>query len=347
MKIAYAVCSLGLGHASRSLPLINTLIKEGHDVTVIAYGRSKNYIERSIDGIDIIELPDYPIEYTKSRTSFIPNILLKSPAILSSFIEEHNEFIKIQKRQNFKMIISDNRYGIFYPGIPSYIITHQLRIMNPFRIKSLETLSMLYNSYVSKFFNRILVPDFFENSLSGDLSHNTKFIDKNKISYIGPLSNFRKLDIAKDIDILVTISGPEPQRTIFEKIVENEIKKYDGNYYIVLGRPDLKKNDGKIISFAPQEDMEKLYNRAKTVISRSGYSTIMDIFYTGGKAFFIPTPSQPEQEYLAEYLYGKNVSGYSKQEEFKLELIETENYTGFDGGYSIDKSIRNFMDEVM
>lgn len=347
MKIAYAVCSLGLGHASRSLPLIKSLIKEGHDITVIAHGRSRNYIERSLEGIEIIDLPDYPIEYTKNRASFFPNILLKSPAIFSSFIEEHNEFVKIHNRHNFNMIISDNRYGVFYPGIPSYIITHQLRIMNPFRIKSLEAMSMLYNSYVSKFFNKILVPDFDENSLSGDLSHNIRFIERKKIRYIGPLSNFRKLDVPRDIDILVTISGPEPQRTIFEKIIENEIKKFDGNYYIVLGRPDMNKNHGNVISFAPHDEMERLYNRAKTVISRSGYSTIMDIFYTGGKAFFIPTPSQPEQEYLAEYLFNKNVSGYSKQEGFRLELITTENYTGFNGGYSIEKSVKNFLDDVM
>ncbi|MGC8619290.1 MAG: glycosyltransferase family protein [Thermoplasmata archaeon] len=347
MKVAFAVCSLGLGHASRSLPLINALIKEGNEVTVIAHGRSKNYIEKSLENINIIDLPDYPLEYTKTRASFFPNIILKSPAIVSSFIEEHKEFLNLQKKHNFDLIISDNRYGIFDPNVPSYIITHQLRIMNPFRIRTLETLSMVYNNYVSKFFRKIFVPDFEDNSLSGNLSHEIKFIEKNKIKYIGPLSNFRKLDMPKDIDILFTISGPEPQRTIFEEIILREIKKFDGKYYIVLGRPDKNKNDGNIISFASHEEMEKLYNRAKIIISRSGYSTIMDIFYIGGKAFFIPTPSQPEQEYLAEYLYNKNVSGYSKQEEFELNLITTENFTGFDGGYNKEDSVKKFMDEVM
>ncbi len=347
MKIAFAICSLGLGHASRSLPLIKALIKEGIEVTVIAHGRSKTYIEKSIGDIKIIDLPDYPLEYTKTRASFFPNIILKSPAILSSFIEEHKEFLNIQKKHDFNLIISDNRYGIFDPEIPSYIITHQLRIMNPFRIRTLETLSMFYNSYVSKFFKKVLIPDFEEDSLSGNLSHNLKFLDINKIKYIGPLSNFKKLDIQKDIDILVTISGPEPQRSIFEDIIKKEIKKFDGNYYIVLGKPDFHKNDGNVINFASQDEMEKLYNRSKVIISRSGYSTIMDLFHIGGKAFFIPTPSQPEQEYLSEYLNKKSVSGYSRQEDFKFELINTENYKGFNGGYDTEKSVKNFMDEVM
>lgn len=347
MKIAYGICSLGLGHASRSLPLIKELVKEGHDVTVIAHGRSKNYLERSIDDINIIDLPDYPIEYTKTRASFLPNIILKSPAIISSFIEEHEEFVKLQNKYNFNLIISDNRYGIFHQHVPSYIITHQLRLMNPYGLKLLEGLGMIYNSYVSKFFNKILVPDFDENSLSGNLSHNLKFIEKSKIHYIGPLSNFRKLDIKKDIDLLITISGPEPQRTIFENIIIKQIKDFDGKYVIVLGRPDKNENNGNILSFASQEEMEKLYNRAKVILSRSGYSTIMDIFYTGGRAFFVPTPAQPEQEYLAEYLHEKGISGYSTQEEFMLSLINTESYSGFDGGYSIEKTVKRFMDEVI
>ncbi len=348
MRIAYAVCSLGLGHASRSVPVIRKLKNEGNEVTVFAHGRAKLFLKNIFNDLEIIDLPDYPIEYSKNRAFFFPKILLSLPAIITSFADEHQLFHHIFQKKNFNMIISDNRYGIYNRNVPSYIMTHQLRIMNPYRIRILESVTMIYNSYISNFFKKVIVPDFYENSLSGDLSHNIKFIDKNKIVYIGPLSAYKKKETVKDLEILITISGPEPQRTIFEKIVMKKIKEIeDKKYRIVLGRPDLNNKDEKIMSFASFEQMEDLFNRSRLIVSRSGYSTIMDLYHTGGKAFFVPTPGQPEQEYLAEYLTRKNIAAFKNQEEFEFSEIFEYKYGGFEGGYDTDKSVRNLIDEVL
>ncbi|MEM0150374.1 MAG: glycosyltransferase [Thermoplasmata archaeon] len=346
MKIAYAICSIGLGHASRSLPLIKKLISEGNDLTIIAHGRSLEFFKRTLSDIRTIELPDYPIEYTNSRSSFIPKLIMKSPAIISSLFEEHEEFEKLQRKENFSLIISDNRYGIFKVGVPSFLLTHQLRILNPYRIKFFETLSMYYNGYVGKYFTGILVPDFEQNSLTGELSHSLKFIDVNKIHYVGPISEYKKKDLAKDIDLLAVISGPEPQRTIFENKVIQELKNFDGKYFAVLGRPEIKMENENIVSFVSTEKLNELFNRSKLILSRSGYSTIMDLFYTGGKPIFVPTPGQPEQEYLADYISLKEISVSINQENFNLSSINYNGIKGFQGGYQLEKTIKNIMDII-
>ena len=67
------------------------------------------------------------------------------------------------------------------------------------------------------------VPDFKNNGLAGDLSHPKK-LQSNAI-YLGGLSRFENLRVsAKFYDLLISISGPEPQRTIFENMIFNQLK---------------------------------------------------------------------------------------------------------------------------
>ena len=48
MEIIYGVCSWGLGHATRSLPVIRKLITEKHNVTVISNGRSLEVLKKEL-----------------------------------------------------------------------------------------------------------------------------------------------------------------------------------------------------------------------------------------------------------------------------------------------------------
>ena len=69
--------------------------------------------------------------------------------------------------------------------------------------------------------------------------------------------------------------------------------------------------------------LETAFNESELVLSRSGYTTVLDLAKLGKKAFFIPTPGQYEQEYLAERLQKENLVPYCKQEDFKIEMLET------------------------
>ena len=77
------------------------------------------------------------------------------------------------------------------------------------------------------------------------------------------------------------------------------------------------------------DELELTLNESKMVLCRSGYTTIMDLAQLGKKAFFIPTPGQYEQEYLAKKFKKEGVVPFSKQKKFKIEkLQEVDFYKG-------------------
>ena len=57
---------------------------------------------------------------------------------------------------------------------------------------------------------------------------------------------------------------------------------------------------------------------ASLIISRSGYSTIMDLVQLQKRAILVPTPGQTEQEYLASYLMEKKFFIAIEQKAFSL-----------------------------
>ena len=348
MKIAFGICSLGIGHATRSFPIIKDMVKKGNEVVIISHGRALSLLKKEFPSLKFYDVPDYPVRYTEKAYQFIPYIIANSSKIIKNMLKAHRIFLDIDKKENFNLIISDSRYDIFNCHKDSYLIIHQLRIM--LKMAIFRGGIMFYNSYLSKYFKKILVPDFEYNSLSGEMSHNLKFINPDKIEYIGPLSPFRRMNIKKDIDLLISISGPEPQRTIFEKKVREKIGDIEGNIVVTLGRPEIESKEEKlrIYSYLDFKKREEIMNRSKLIISRSGYSTIMDLYFIGGKAMFIPTPGQVEQEYLARYLEKRKIAGFMKQDDMDLEKMieESGNYEGFKSLYEINSTLDKFWSVV-
>ena len=158
--------------------------------------------------------------------------------------------------------------------------------------------------------------------------------------FIGPLSRFEGVKTEtnkqnrKDLDVLCLLSGPEPQRTIFEKLLLNQLVDSELKAVILSGNPGKteRKVQGnvKLCSHAGDEKMLLLIQSAKTVICRSGYSSIMDLASLGKKAVFVPTPGQPEQEYLAKKLKKQGLYYSCSQKEFSLKktLEESQKYRG-------------------
>ena len=77
------------------------------------------------------------------------------------------------------------------------------------------------------------------------------------------------------------------------------------------------------------EQLETAFNQSKEVLCRSGYTTVMDLAKLGKKAFFIPTPGQYEQEYLAEKYRLEGIAPSCTQNEFTIEkLKDLDQYNG-------------------
>jgi len=353
MKIIYGVCSWGLGHATRSLPVIRKLIDEDNEIAIISNGRSLELLKKELgDNIEYIDMPDYPMLLSENAKQFMAKSMIYWPVFIRKMQKGLHQLTKMLEHKPCDRIISDARYDIYSKKIPSFFISHQIRIMNPLRIRMFETGSEIYNLFFFKRFRRVIVPDYKEDNLSGDLSHNLRKLDENKIDYVGVLSDFQKKKTKKDIDYLISISGPEPQRTMLEKKLLPQVNQLDGNIVITLGKTEqqdkLKKENIKTYAFLPKEQREDFLNRAKLVISRSGYSTILDLAVIGTKALMTPTPGQIEQEYLAQY-HNKKGTFYSVNQNYmdlKRDIEIAKKTTGVRGKCDVKKTVENIMNII-
>ncbi len=353
MKIIYAVCSWGLGHATRSLPVIRKLVSENHELKIISQGRSLQLLKNELgDSLEYIELEDYPMLLSESPRQFMAKSMIYWPKFIGRLHNGFNYVKKLIEKEKIDRIISDARYDIYSRSIPSFFMSHQMRIMNPLRLKMLESGSEIFNLFFFKRYAGVIVPDYKEDNLSGDLSHNLRRIDENKLHYVGVLSDFEKKKKSKDIDYLISISGPEPQRTMLEEKIMSQVKDLKGKIVVTLGKTEnLDKYNSEGIetySFLPKNEREDFLNRSKLVISRSGYSTILDLSVVGAKALMTPTPGQIEQEYLGKY-HNKKGSFYCLRQD-KINLARdveiAKKKTGIKRKCDVKKSVENILDVV-
>jgi len=353
MKIIYGVCSWGLGHATRSLPVIRKLIDEDNEVTIISHDRSLELLKKELgENIEYIDIPDYPMLLSENARQFMAKSVIYWPKFIAGMQSGLKQLTKILLTKKCDLIISDARYEIYSRKIPSFFISHQMRIMNPLRIKMLESGSEIFNLFFFRRYCGVIVPDYKEDDISGDLSHNLKRIDEDKLHYVGILSDFKKRNTKKDIDYLISVSGPEPQRTILEKKLLSQVNQLEGNIVITLGKTEeknsLSKENITTYSFLTKEKREEFLNRAKLVISRSGYSTISDLAVVGAKALMTPTPGQIEQEYLAEY-HNKKGTFYSINQD-KINLARdvdiAKKTTGITRKCDMKKTVENIMNVI-
>ncbi len=291
------------------------------------------------------DIISYPTPYSGAKAAFYMKFAFNIPSMLKTIKKEHEIVERMLSREKYHRIISDNRYGIYSKSVPSYLITHQLRFMAPKRIRFIENRTERFVSSKKDGFDRFIVPDDEEGTLSGELSHELRHIPRKKIFYSGPLSDFSRKETEEDIGLLVSISGPEPQRTIFERMIMNQQEHFPENTVITLGKSeDFRKERWKrarVYTYLSKADREDIMNRSRLVLSRSGYSTIMDLAVLGKKAMFVPTPGQTEQEYLSEYHMEKGTYFSIGQKEFSLEtaLERAKEYRGIrmDGDRSVER----------
>lgn len=350
MKVMYAVCSWGLGHATRSLPVIRKLEDEGNNITLVSHGRSLDLLKKELGtNHEYIDIPDYPMLLSNNSRQFMAKSMIYWPMFIHRMRKGLTKITKILKKKNYDKIISDGRYDVYSKKIPSFLITHQIRILNPMRFEIFEKGSEIFNLFFFKRFAGVLIPDYKTDNLSGDLSHNLNKIDEKKLHYVGALSDFKKINKKKDIDYLISITGPEPQRTILQKRLLPQIKNLDGKIVVTLGKTEAKENitdeDVETYSFLTKKQREDILNRSKIVVSRSGYSTILDLAVIKTKALMTPTPGQTEQEYLAKYHNNKKTFYCVNQDKIDLaeDIKKTKRTTGIKRKCEVDKTVENIL----
>ena len=321
IKILVAPLDWGLGHATRCIPIINELIRLDCEVILAADGAVLSLLKKEFPSIKILALKGYNIHYSRKREWLFLRLFFQIPKLVWIVFKEHYWLKKIIKDYNPDIIISDNRPGLYSSAIFSVYITHQLAIKtgNYFLDKIAQK---IHHRFIKKY-DQCWAPDFQDNGLAGELSHPKKL--PSNVVYLGAFSRFEKLpEVNKVYDILISISGPEPQRTIFENIIFSHLK-YDGRkILIVRGLPAQADNINppnsfsKVINHLSATGLSRAFQQAEIVICRSGYTTIMDLVKIKKNAILIPTPGQTEQEYLAKYLMEKRFFFSIEQQNFVL-----------------------------
>lgn len=320
--ILIAVLNWGLGHATRSVPVIKELMENNHQVIIASDGQALSYLQKTFPQLTFETLPAYKVHYAKKATYFQLNILLQLPKFISTYHKERKSIKEIVKKHRVDLIISDNRFGAFHQNIPSYYITHQIRVMSGWT----TWLTSFFHQKIIENYDECWVPDFPEKpNLSGDLSHKLKL--KIPIRYLGILSQYSFLNTENKFEVLAILSGPEPQRSQLEVKLLEVFKDYDKPVCLVKGLMEdkqqiIKSGNLTIYNFSLTQELQELIASSNIIIARSGYSTIMDLAVLKKKALFIPTPGQAEQEYLAHYMQSQNIAPFVTQNIFQLDDLK-------------------------
>ena len=312
-------------------------INAGANVIIGADNRPLAFLKKEFPNLQFIVIKGYNISYPE-KGSMVLKMFFSFPKILKLIRKEHNTLKRIISDNSIDIVISDNRFGLWNKSVKSVFITHQLIVKCPKWLNFFEYLLMKMNKYFINKFDECWVPDKGNFKLSGELSENFKSFKNTHL--IGLLSRFNEYNFNLNsnikYDILFILSGPEPQRTVFENIILNQLKgKSNFNFLIVRGLAEstFSKNVQEnilMVDHLETNNLLKAILESEIIICRPGYSSIMDIVTLGKKAIFVPTPGQTEQEYLAKYYKKKGLFYSIKQNKFSIfrSLEKSKFYPG-------------------
>ena len=315
----------GLGHATRCIPIIQSLLENGCRVIIAGENATQRLLEHEFPQCTFLPLKGYRIRYSRNKYWLPIKMALQLPRILLRSYQEQRWLKKVVHQYSINAVIADNRFGLFHSTIPTVYITHQLLIKTGNRFS--EKILQHIHSWIIRKYTHCWVPDFEgKENIAGELSHPAHC--PSNVQYIGCLSRLSPMNNpVKKFDLMLLLSGPEPQRSIFEKLLLGQLKHYSGKVLLVRGLPENIGKEGNatdesakltIQDYLGAAQLNEAIQQAEMVICRSGYTTIMDLIKIGQKAILVPTPGQTEQEYLAHHLMEQQFFYVATQQHFVL-----------------------------
>lgn len=304
-KVIISPLDWGMGHTTRCIPIITLLLSNNNDVVFAGNSNQINLIQKDFPNLKTVEFEGYNMKLDSKKSTYI-QLVLQSVKMKNAIKQERKQLEALLKDYPADIVISDNRYGFYTKNCINIIVTHQLNLPVPLFQK---TASKVIQSYVNEF-DFCWIPDTEKNPISGNLTEGT--IDIPKI-YIGLLSRFEKKDLLEKFKYLAIISGPEPERTRFAKNIVRFLSDCSEPTAIV-GLDEMETQDISFFKNPSTKELEELINKSGTIISRAGYTTIMELISIEKKAVLIPTKGQYEQAYLAKTINQLNFQFKSEKE---------------------------------
>lgn len=313
----------GLGHTTRCVPILKAFKVQGFHLIIAGTSEQIKILQTELPDVDFRTIPGYNINYSSHKLSFFTGIIRQLPRIFKTIAAEKKWVKSVLKNEKIDIIFSDNRPGFYNKTIHSVYMTHQLSIKTGLLFSD-KIATLIHRHFYNKF-SECWIPDDSNLNISGTLSKYNRSDPAKRL--IGLLSRFNHLQTEKIYKLAVILSGPEPQRTIFENIILNQIRYFNEPLILVRGLVSSEtafhgfSENISIINYASAEKLNKIVNQSEYIICRSGYSSIMDLIKTRSKAILIPTPGQGEQEYLARHLSQKGFFMCSAQRKFDISVL--------------------------
>jgi UDP-N-acetylglucosamine transferase subunit ALG13 len=326
------ICPLewGLGHAARMIPMARKLMDMNQNVVIASGEVHLNLIRQELPGLIYIDFPGFRPGYSRYLPQYIP-LLLMTPMLLFHIIREHYRLKKIISDYSIDLVISDNRFGLWNRKIRTVYITHMPLIPFPKPFQFLEFIGIRLHRFIIRKYSLCFIPDLpGEINLTGRLSHG--IILPENVRYIGILSRFPvKVQPPPENPVsykhnTVILSGPEPQKSVFRELILKLLHDEKIITVILEGRPGTGNEITRVDNFAffnhlSSPEMQQVISSSERIITRSGYSTIMELASLNCSALLVPTPGQTEQEYLAQYLSSNGLFTSCKQIKLKEGLM--------------------------
>lgn len=341
-KVLVAPLNWGLGHATRCIPIIRFLQEQNAIVFLASDSRAFHLLQKEFPELPIFQLPAYNITYRTSNMMW--NMAWQFPKMMQAIAKEKKEIAQIVVKEKIDIIISDNRFGVFSEMTYNVFMTHQINL--PVPIPVIRQLGNWFNRRMIQRFDECWIPDFEKKpNLSGNLSHDNFSLKNTPTKYIGSLSRMKKIEREVKRKAIIILSGPEPQRTFLEKKILAQALELPFQFLLVKGQTEQKEHfyfnkNIEVVSFLTSEKLNQAIAESEIVISRSGYTTVMDLFSVEKKAILIPTPGQTEQEYLARHFAEQKIFFTASQKDFDLKnaLDKVASFSGFNNAI-FEKSI--------
>ena len=365
-RVLFGTSSWGLGHATRDLILLRALLDAGCEVTVVATGQALRVLRGELgEACDYLDWPDMPSTIARTTAGFYAKTVAFIPRILAMWFTERLRLRRLLREREIDLVISDHRYGMVTGDASSYFITHSPRYIAPWRDWFMEA---AMETFVSRWLTpvrKVLIPDEPEGGLSGDMSHAARYIPTEKLVFLGFLSSIQKMDVERNVDLFISISGPEPQRTKLQEAILPQLPMLQksgtavpggARIVVALGLPGEQPpplppgcENVELHAYLDRAAQQEMMNRAKLMVCRSGYTTLMELAQLGTPALLIPTPGQTEQLYLAKTLRERGLFHSVRQHKIDLprDIERARGYPGYRASMTPRDSAQRFLETVL
>jgi UDP:flavonoid glycosyltransferase YjiC (YdhE family) len=318
-KIFIAALDWGLGHCGRMVPLIEKLLQQQNEVVFGGTATQQSFFSQENLQMTFIDFPGYEFDIPTKNWEW--NFLKQLPKLNKTLKKEHFLLDEIVDKWNIDIVISDHRYGLHSSKAHSIFVTHQMTLPAS---SGKQFINNIHHKKMAKF-DDIWTIDNKDNSLAGELSVPVSDLNNH---YIGSLSRCELKKTVNKYKVICIISGPEPHKRIFFELMKDLLAQTNAPVVIISANPeenlDMNLDNVHILSHVNSSKLNELINQSEWVISRSGFTTVMDVLKLEKKALLIPTPGQGEQEYLGRFHSERSENIHcASQDTLDLEILKS------------------------